>query len=157
MRRISKCAGIALISALIAACVPRFSTPDVRLAAVRLGGLGLNGGTVRASLFVYNPNSYALGGTALSYDLALGDPASADWVPFADGSLESTFHVPAEDSARVEIPVNFTYAGLGSALRAALRTGEVSYRLTGTVQVSEPVRRRVPYTRTGTVRVAGEQ
>ena len=52
-----------LLAALVvgaAACVPRIEEPEVRLAGVRLGGLGLQGGLVYVRLSVVNPNRFGL-------------------------------------------------------------------------------------------------
>lgn len=140
-----------------AACGLRFHEPEVQLAAVRLSSLGLTGGTVHATFMVHNPNRFALGGTELAYDLSLSDPATAGWMPLASGVLVDAFRVPARDSARVDLPVDFSYAGLGTALRSVLRSGSIAYRLSGSIRVNDPVRRTVPYARTGNVMVGGER
>jgi len=141
----------------VAACGLRFREPDVQLAAVRLSALGLTGGTVHATFMVHNPNRFALGAAALTWDLSLNDPATAAWMPLASGVLDTAFRVPARDSARVELPVDFAYAGLGTALRSVLRSETVAYRLSGAISVNEPVRRTVPYARTGDVMVGRER
>ncbi len=155
--KLGRCTRILALSLLVSGCLPRFETPSVQLASVRLADLGVSGGTLQAAIVVHNPNRYALGGTAVSYDLALHDVAASEWVPLAEGVLDATFRVPARDSARLDVPVAFAYRGIGSALLSVLRSGTISYRISGRVRVNEPVQRTVPYARTGTVVVAGER
>lgn len=139
---------------LVTACLPRFQQPEVRLEAVRLGGLGLLGGTLHAQVVVSNPNGYDLRAAAMSYELELGDPAARatdGWIPLANGALDRDVTVAAGDSTLIDVPVEFTYAGVGSAIRSLLERGVLDYRLTGDLNVTEPLRRRVPFRRTGTV------
>jgi len=150
----------ALLMILLAACAPRVSRPDVHLVGVRLGGLGLRGGLVYVQLSVVNPNSFPLEATGLTYDLELRDPAAdgdGQWVDLAEGRFSENVRVAAHDSAVVEIPVEFTYAGAGAALRSILDLGTFSYRVRGAVALSGPVRTEVPYRHSGTVSVLRSQ
>jgi hypothetical protein len=54
-----------LLTLLVAACLPRFRQPDIRLETVRLGSLDLGGGTLIAGLVVNNPNTYEMRSSAL--------------------------------------------------------------------------------------------
>jgi len=150
----------ALVAILLAACAPRVSRPDVHVVGVRLGGLGLRGGLVYVQLSVINPNDFALEAVGLTYDLELRDPAAGgdgQWVDLAEGRFGETVRVPARDSAVVEIPIEFTYAGAGAALRSILDLGTLSYRVSGEVALSKPVRTGVPYRHSGTVAVLRSQ
>jgi len=157
MRRIGVASTVAvLVAILLAACAPRLSRPDVHLVGVRLGGLGLRGGLVYVRLSVVNPNDFPLEAAGLTYDLELRDPAAdgaGEWVDLAEGRFTEDVRVPARDSSIVEIPVEFTYAGAGAALRSILDLGTVSYRVRGEVALSGPVRTEVPYRHSGTVSV----
>ncbi|MFW6078791.1 MAG: LEA type 2 family protein [Gemmatimonadota bacterium] len=149
-------AGVVALAAVVA-CVPRVRAPEVDLVGVRLGGLGLEGGVVHVALSISNPNAFALVADGLSYDVDLSDPREDDgWVDLAEGVFEEDFRVEAEDTAEVEIPVEFTYGGVGGLVRSVLRTGTFEYRVRGQVQVEEPVGTRIPYDRTGTITVTGE-
>lgn len=149
----------ALVVLLIAAaCMPRLREPDVRLVGVRLGGLGLRGGVVHVELGVNNPNTFALEAEGLSYDLELRDPEADDeWIDLAEGTFEQDFGVGAEDSARVEIPIEFRYGGVGDVIRSLLSTGTVSYRVRGMITLDEPFRTDVPYRKTGIIGVDGSR
>jgi LEA14-like dessication related protein len=140
------------------ACIPSFHQPDIRLDGVRLGGLGLRGGTLYALLSIANPNGYALETTGLSYDLELNDPgATADdgWIRIAQGTFDDTLRVSGKDSTVVEVPIDFSYQGAGAAMRSIMDRGTFDYRITGIVNVRDPIRRSVPYRRIGKISMAG--
>lgn len=136
-----------------AACIPQYEEPEVRLDAVRLGALGIRGATVHAHLVVTNPNRFTLHAQRLTYRLQLADPAlSGDsWMQLASGVLDRDVSIAAGDSARVELPIDLSYDGMGSALLTMLRTGVVDYRISGDLQLRQPVQRRVGFRRSGRV------
>jgi LEA14-like dessication related protein len=121
-----------------------FTEPVVTLRDVRLQGLGLDGGHLDLVLSVYNPNSYRLDATRLSYRLTV------DEVNFAAGDISTRTSAGARDSTFVTIPVNFTFAGIGAAGQQIIRTGAVNYRVTGDIGVATPAGAfTVPYSSTG--------
>lgn len=132
-----------------------FRQPEVTLDGVQLGGLGLRGGTLLVNLRVVNPNRFALNAQQLRYDLFLGDSEEAGdttWIDFASGTYTEPFSVAARDTATVQIPVEFTYSGLGGAASSILRSGSFDYRASGTVDVQTPLgTRTVPFRKKGTV------
>jgi LEA14-like dessication related protein len=139
------------------ACVGAFQRPDVRFEGMRVGGLGLRGGTVYAQLHVTNPNDFRLETTRLSYDLEVGDRAAADngWSRLANGTFDTPIEVDANSSKVVEIPIEFNYSQMTGALRTILDKGTFDYRVSGVVRVAEPISRDVPYSRTGVVTMSG--
>jgi LEA14-like dessication related protein len=144
--------GLAALTLVLAACYPIFHPPEVRLAGLRLGSLGLSGGTLHARVLVTNPNRFALAATGLEYDFELSDPGRDNaWIRLADGVFAGDVRVNARDSALVEVPIDFRFEGLGAALRSVTGRGTLEYRMTGTVQVVDPVRRAIPYRRSGNV------
>lgn len=160
MRRTTKTLIATALGLVVAAtgCIPSFHQPDIRLDGVRLGGLGLRGGTLYALLSIANPNGYALETIGLSYDLELNDPGStADggWMRIAQGTFDDTVRVSGKDSTIVEVPIDFTYQGAGAAMRSIMDRGTFDYRLTGIVNIKDPIRRSVPYRRTGKISMAG--
>jgi LEA14-like dessication related protein len=136
-----------------AGCASLFQAPEVRLQSVRVVAIGLTGGTLEAGVLVTNPNRYALRTARLSYDLELADAnGSADtWNPLADGELEHEVEIPATDSVVVPIPIEFTWSGVGNAVRSLIERGTFDYRVSGALQLRSPVRKEVPYRRTGTL------
>jgi len=143
--------------AILAGCIPKFYEPELRLDAVRIGALGLRGGTLYALIVVANPNSYELRSANLRYAIAMNDAAGEErsrWLEVATGSIDHEVRVAAGESVTVEVPVDFSYAGIGGAIRTVLATGSFEYRLTGDLRVTAPVRRSVPFRRSGRVDVA---
>lgn len=139
--------GLAL---LLAGCLGRFQEPQVRLDGVRLGPVGLRGGLLYAELSVANPNDFRLETRTLSYAIEVAQQeGGGDWLQLAQGLHDQPFSVGARDSARVEVPVEFSFQELGGVARSLLGRGIVDYRVSGVVGLEEPVRRSVPYSRVG--------
>lgn len=145
-----------LFVAGLAACVPTLHRPEVRLVSVHVTSLGLTGGSVQVRLQVYNPNTFALDAQGLSYNVELAEDSSGDdWMSLAQGSYDEAVRVEAEDSAQVEIPVDFSYSGLGGAFRSLLQRGNFDYRIHGSVNLRTPIRRKIPYSHKGIVSMSG--
>ena len=129
-----------------------FRQPVVNLRDVKVRGIGLNGGSLDVLLAVYNPNHFRLDATRLTYRVAL----AGDSITLASGALDSRFTVQENDTAKVTIPVSFTYAGLGAAGRSLLSTGSVNYHVLGDVTVGSPVGNfTVPYSSEGRFTTTG--
>jgi LEA14-like dessication related protein len=149
-----------LFALLLAGCGSSvYKQPQVTLEGVQIGGLGLRGGTLMVHLEIVNPNRFALNASQLNYDLALRDPSQPNdttWVDFASGVHDVPFSVAAGDTARVQIPIEFSYAGIGSAANSLLRSGTFTYRASGVVDVRTPLGSYgVPFNRRGTVTLMG--
>lgn len=142
---------LAFAALLLSACAGP-QQPEVRLEGMRLGTVGLRGGTLIAEIAVTNPNSFDLETRSLTYDLELAHPTGAqDWVSFARGTLDDRLRVDRRSTRLIEVPIQFRYEDMGGALRSLLDTGTFSYRVSGDVRLSEPIGRTFPYRRTGTV------
>jgi LEA14-like dessication related protein len=147
--RRTKLAAAALAVFAIAGCASLglgggFQQPIVNFKDLRVRGLGLTGGSLDAYLNVYNPNGFRLDATRLTYTVAV------DNNPLGTGVLDSRFAVQNHDSTTVRIPIDFTYAGIGSAARGMMNSGSVPYTVNGDVTVATPVGNfTVPYTSTG--------
>jgi LEA14-like dessication related protein len=151
---------VATLGALVltSACASVFRAPEVRLEGIRVGGIGLRGATVVAQLHVDNPNSFGLETRSFTYDLQLRErDASEEWLQLATGTIDQRIEVGGGSEKLVEIPIEFSYSDLGPALRSLLDRGTFDYRVSGQVQVSEPVSRTVPYRKTGRVTLQGVQ
>jgi len=136
----------ALIAAAGCATLGRatFKEPIVHFQDARITGLGLNGGSLEVKLSVYNPNSFRLDGTRLTYKLMV------DSVTFGTGAIEDRFSVQEKDSTIVTLPLQFTYLGVGEAGRQLMNTGSVNYRVLGDVTVGTPLGNFTrPYDQTG--------
>lgn len=138
-----------------------FNQPEVTLQTVQVGGLGIRGGTLLVNVQVINPNRFALSAEELNYQLSVSDPdepTDTTWIDFASGTYDEAFSVGARDTALVQIPVEFSYAALGSAAGSIARAGTFTYRASGTVDVRTPLgTHQVPFRKRGTVALLGAQ
>lgn len=148
-----------LLLALLAGCGPAFRQPVVRLENVTVAGLGLHGGTLVVHLEVENPNRFSLTANQLRYALSIADPDRAGdtvWIDVAEGVHARPFTVGARETGRVQIPVEFTYAGMGTAVTSLLRRGTFEYRARGVVEARTPVGTRdIPFSRQGLMTLSG--
>jgi LEA14-like dessication related protein len=141
---------------LAAACSSAVRQPVVRLESMRVGGIGLRGGTLYAQVYVGNPNGFDLQTRSLTYDMQVEHPDSAGrWVSFSQGTVEEPIRVRGNSSTVIEVPIQFRYESLGGAFRSILDTGTFNYRVRGDVQLSQPLGRTIPYSKTGIVSLAG--
>ena len=145
-----------LIALAASACSRGVRQPEVRLEGVRVGGVGLRGGTVYAQVLVTNPNGFDLETEELNYDLQLADPADeSKWISFAKGRIEERIRIGDHDSKIIEIPIQFRYDDFGGAVKSLIDTGTFNYRVTGDVKLSGPIGRTIPFSKTGVVSMAG--
>src|SRR5690242_1227937 len=129
-----------------------FQQPIVHLQSVQVAGVGLTGGSLNVQLSVYNPNHYRLDATQLNYRVLL----NSDSVQLATGTVNNQFTVKDNDSTVVNIPVDFTYAGVGAATRSLLNTGVVTYHVVGDIRVGSTVGSfTVPYSQVGRFTTTG--
>jgi len=110
-----------------------FKEPVVTYKDAVITGLGVSGGSLEVVLNVYNPNSFRLDGTALTYRI------SVDSVPFGSGTFSDRFVVQEGDSTQVKLPLSFTYAGVGQAGRQLIQMGSVQYTVSGEITVGTPI------------------
>ncbi len=133
MKRIT----LALLVGAATACASlgsvAFREPVISYKDAVITGLGISGGSLEVVLSIYNPNSFRLDGTGLTYRVAV------DSVPFGNGSLSDRFAVQEGDSTMVRLPLSFTYAGVGQAGRQIIQTGSVNYTVSGDITVSTPI------------------
>ena len=141
---------------LLGACSSVMRQPEVRLESMRVGGIGLRGGTLYAQVYVGNPNGFDLETRSLTYDMQVEHPDSAGrWVSFSHGTVEEPVRVRSNGSTIIEVPIQFRYDDLGGAVRSILDTGTFNYRVRGDVELSQPIGRTIPYSKTGIVSLRG--
>lgn len=149
MTRRMKLGTMLVAAAAISACASLglgggFKEPIVSFKDIKVRGLGMSGGSLDAYLNIYNPNGFSLNATRLTYNLMVGQNQ------LGTGALNSGFTVQNGDSTTVRIPIDFTYAGIGSAGRQMMESGAVPYTITGDVTVGTPLGSFTrPYTGTG--------
>lgn len=142
---LARCAPMLFLGCALARSVP-FEEPSVRLQEVQVTGIGLSGGTLNLLLAVYNPNGYEIRGTRAELGVEL------ERTDFGQALLEEPLALAAGDTTVVEVPLRFTWEGVGTGARALLRTGSVSYTLRGVLRVNTPIGERpVTVTRGGVV------
>jgi LEA14-like dessication related protein len=123
---------------------PPFYRPNVSLRDVKLGGVGLTGGSLDVLINVYNPNAYELATPRVAYRVYV------DSLPIARGIYDSDVVLVSGDSAKLHIPATIAYTAIGQAGRALLNTGSVNYRVVGNITVGTPYGRYTfPYDRAG--------
>jgi LEA14-like dessication related protein len=154
-RRISAMSVRAITSRLVlpalllasAACggIPNdFKDPDLTLDRVELRGAGLTGGTMDLVVRVYNPNRYTVRGTKL----AVGFDVQGSHV--GDILYKDEYQIQKNDTTMLRLPLTFNWAGVSSAVRAAMGYGDIPYTMKGQATIETPVGPRViPFTREG--------
>lgn len=110
-----------------------FKEPVVTFQNVKVGGIGLTGGTLDIVLSVYNPNSFRLDASRMTYDVFV------DSLPLGSGKMDSHFSVPSKDSTQVELPLRLDWNSVGAAGRRMLNTGSVPFRVKGDLVVGSGV------------------
>lgn len=135
---------VAALSACATLGLGGFKQPIVSFKDLRVAGVGLTGGSLDVYLNVYNPNGFNLDATRLTYKLLAGDQQ------VALGALDSRFTVQNGDSTTVRVPIDFTYAGLGSVWDQMKANGTLNYRVLGDLSVGTPLGNfTIPYDQTG--------
>lgn len=143
---------VAFVTLATAACSAAYQQPEIELEGVRVGSVGLRGGTLYAQLHVNNPNRFDLETQSMRYVVEVQDPGDAGrWIQFAEGEYDEVVRVGSRSSTVVEIPISFRYDEMGGAFRSILDTGSFNYRVSGDVRLSEPIGRTFPYRKTGVV------
>jgi LEA14-like dessication related protein len=139
--------GLGVWALVLAGCAgigDLFKEPEVRLDRVTLRGVGVSGGMLDLVVDVHNPNGFDLRGTGLR----LGFEVEGSHV--GDVAYDSDFVVDQGDTTRLTLPVTFSWAGVGSAVRSALGYGEIPYTMKGELSLDTPLgRRSVPFERQG--------
>lgn len=135
MRQLRTIVGLAVLATLAACSLVgrRFIEPVVTFKSARITGLGVTGGALEVELDIYNPNSYRLDGSRLTYTIMI------DSVRFGDGEYNSKFQVDKGDTSTIVLPLRFDYAGIGTAGRQLMNTGVVEYRVLGDITFGTPL------------------
>jgi len=113
-----------------------FTPPAVALETVTVTAVSLSGGSLTLHFDVHNPNPYELHGTEFSADVEL------EGTPFGRISRSEPLALPAAQHSRVDIGLQFTWAGVGAAARGIIDRGAVAYGLRGRFLVDTPIDQR---------------
>lgn len=150
---------VALVAAgMGAGCSAALKQPEIELASLSVGGIGLRGATLIAHVDIRNPNSFDLETDSITYELEAADASDAgSWSRVTQGTVTERIKVNNHGHTRVEIPIEFNYSSLSGAMRSILDRGTFNYRIRGNAYVREPLRRSVPFTKTGNLSLAGSR
>ncbi len=113
-----------------------FTPPAVALEKVTVTAVSLSGGSLTLHFDVHNPNPYELHGTEFSADVEL------EGTPFGRVSHSEPFALPSAQHSRVDVDLQFTWAGIGTAARGIIDRGAVTYGLRGRFLVDTPIDQR---------------
>ncbi len=120
--------------------------PDVQLERVVVRGIGVTGGNLDLIVRVNNPNGFTLEGTRLEVGF------DVEGQHLGDIAYDDDFAVTENGTTTLTLPLEFGWAGVGSAVRAALGYGDLPYQMKGQVDLRTPWgRKEVPFTRGGRV------
>ena len=123
-----------------------FKEPDVQLQRVVVRGVGMSGGNLDLIVDVENPNGFTLHGTKLQVGF------DVEGQHLGDIAYDDDFSVSENGRTTLTLPLTFGWAGIGSAVRAALGSGDLPYQMKGQVELRTPWgRKEVPFTREGRV------
>jgi LEA14-like dessication related protein len=126
-----------------------FREPDVQLERVVVRGVGLSGGNLDLIVGVDNPNGFSLQGTRLEVGF------DVEGEHLGEIAYDEDFSVAENGRTTLTLPLTFGWAGVGSAVRAALGSGDLPYKMKGQVELQTPWgRKEVPFTREGRVALA---
>ncbi|MDA1082531.1 MAG: LEA type 2 family protein [Gemmatimonadetes bacterium] len=109
-----------------------FQNPTVELRDIQIREIGLDGGSLDLILDVYNPNSFRIDVTRLTYTLI------ADTSKVATGFVTKRVTLNSKAANDVSLPVRFTMKELMGAAEVLLRKGSVDYTVRGEVTVDSP-------------------
>jgi len=123
-----------------------FQEPEVQLERVVVRSVGMTGGTLDLIVAVNNPNSFTLQGTGLEVGF------DVEGQHLGDIAYHDDFSVTENGRSTLTLPLTFGWAGIGSAVRAALGSGDLPFKMKGQVELKTPWgRKEVPFTREGRV------
>ena len=142
-----------LVVLLAAACASAVRRPEIELIGVRVGGVGLRGATLIADLDVKNQNGFDIATDSIAYQLLANTASSGaeQWQPLLQRTHTQRIVIEEDRTTRVEIPIQFDYGDLSGAARTILERGMLNYRLVRNAYVTDPIRRTIPFSRTGSV------
>lgn len=145
-----------LLAAIIAAGCGSVRKPEITLTGMRLGSAGLTGATLIADLEINNRNDFTIETDSITYQL-FGSTSSdgKTWSPLLQRTFADRIVIKEDDITRVAIPIEFNYRELSGAAGSILQRGTFNYRIEGHAFVREPMRRTIPFNKTGSVSISG--
>ena len=140
----------------LAGCSHAVREPQVSLVNLVSGGFGLRGGSVVAQIEVKNPNSFDMSTESITYNFEVLDISKSDtsWVGVTKGVVDKPLRVGSGDKTIVEVPIDFNYSDFGPVARSVMDRGSFRYRVSGSVELKDPIRRTIPFKKQDTFSLA---
>jgi LEA14-like dessication related protein len=111
----------------------RFEQPDFDLTSVRVDGVGLTGGSLTLFIDVDNPNTYDLRTGQIDVAIDFEDAR------FGEAFLDGSTRLDSRSITPIELPLSFSWAGVGAGARALLERGAIGYTLATKLTVDTPL------------------
>lgn len=130
------------------ALVPKFEQPHLQVVDVDVVRADLLRQQLRVRMLVQNPNDRELNVRGITYEIQVAGEA------FAHGESERDFRVPA--NGQMEFDVDATANAAATMLRllgGGGRLDNIGYQITGTVKLANGLKRSVPFTHKGAIRL----
>lgn len=141
---------------VLGGCIGRVRQPEVTLADLRVGGIGIRGASLVAELDIANPNDFDVETDSITYELFANTGSGSDsWSSVLKRTYNQRIEAEENRTTRVEVPIDFNYSDLSGAGRTLIERGVLNYRIQGYVFVREPLRRTMPFSKTGNVTLSG--
>jgi LEA14-like dessication related protein len=124
-----------------------FREPDIQLDRAVVKGIDLTGGSLDLFVKVDNPNNFTLQGTKLELGI------DVEGSHLGDITYDDDYTVSENGQTTVTLPLTFGWAGVGNAVRAALNSGDLPYKMRGqaTLRLPGGLQKVVPFTHEGRV------
>ena len=106
--------------------------PDIQLDRAVVRGVDLSGGNLDLVVKVENPNNFTLQGTRLQVGV------DVEGSHLGDVTYDNDFTVSENGETTITLPLTFGWAGVGSAVRAALSYGDLPYKMKGQATLRLP-------------------
>lgn len=148
--------GTLVVAMVGTACAGAVRRPEIELAGIRVGGIGLRGASLIAELDISNPNDFTIETDSITYQLFANTSSDGEsWQPLLQRTYAQRIVIPEDRKTRVDIPIEFNYGEMSGAARSILDRGTFNYRIQGNAFVREPLRRTIPFTKSGNVSLSG--
>ncbi|NJE79436.1 LEA type 2 family protein [Thermococcus sp. GR4] len=106
---------------------------EIMLSNVRVESIGLTGATLEVVFRIYNPNDVTATLDRIDYELY----GNGEFLGY--GYVDRSVDIPAHSIRYVSSEFTLDYGGALKALWSALKSGDVEWRVKGTVHIDTPI------------------
>ena len=124
-----------------------FKEPDIQLDRAVLKSVDFIGGNLDLLVKIDNPNNFTLHGTKLQLGI------DVEGSHLGDIAYNDDYSVTQNGQTTLTLPLTFGWAGVGSAVRVALNSGDLPYTMRGqaTLELPGGLQKVVSFTHEGRV------